>query len=475
MKKILAFFELFRFKWMYSKRQEATLRCIVFGVFVWSLIGLCADATGLARHGVAFAVGLLVSGFSILKDIIGFSAQFKSRCALIRFKDRMRNEQLDIVKRWEGMKCDASGFSIYKIVDGNGAFVDFYSCSKDINLRLANGLEIQCRVVNSRETAFWKKINANLDEALLFLALKQRANRYENFRNETKIAIVSPLALLEGNSKTLEICVAKTCYYASYLTNEFYRDCAYDGVDISNRLKGSDNWDPYEKSNLSLPPFDAADSFHAGVNTLGITLDGHVCLWRQKQGNYSRGLVAPTGSGSMDWSDMAHMRGAEFDDAVKFGAERELREESFSRETQQKLVACGKKLESRIIGLFRWGSRGGLPGFVLTTLIPLRYRDIVLRGRNAFGEGAECMLDTARLDLDISPATILGDGLVEAIAWRKKAIDAIAAFQKTHSDELSVPLYACFDFLQAALDLSPAFATWLFKFVCENPGVMRKA
>lgn len=475
--RVMAFMRLFRFKIIYSSWYVNVLRVTVLSIFLWSAIGLVIDLASPASGGfnLVHLIGILAAIFATGRDVYGFASQFHSRFVLTKFKDRTDSALPTFIQKLEGIGQDATGFEVLRFYDRAG-FVDFVSYSKKLNLKLSNGLKILSTVTSPH--AVRRVIRQTLDESLVLLALKQKANAFRNFTNDQKIAIVeADISKVDGAADdVLHIKISKTGYYASYLRNEFHRDFAFDGVDQSNQVGDGADWSPFDTVTVNgtrkviLADFDCQrNSYHIGVNTLGVTSDGYICLWRQRNGNRSVGRIAPTGSGSMDWDDMKCMKADVFNDAVIYGAERELREESFSKAVSKRLNAlssAGVCLESHIIGLYRWGSLGGLPGFILVTAIPLKYGDITRMGRDAFGGDAECNLDTRNLDLNISPDMLLhGQKCKDVNVWRKLCVNTVTGFRNGHLNELSVPLFACLNVFEETLASSNNLANWLYGFL----------
>lgn len=471
MMKIIAFVRLMRFKVLYSKWYENAFRLFVFAVFVWSVFGLARDMICSADGYLSlyYAVGIIFALFAIIKDVYSFVSQFHSKYRLITFGNRNDSNWPSFFQQLQSIDYDMIGFEVLKFKDQTG-FIDFISYSRELNRQLSDGMTIRCELITP--PAAWGIINQKINEGLVFLALKQKANAFRRFTNDTKIAIVGSNIRNGVVDSELRFNISKTCYYASYLRNEFHRDFVYDGVDQAVQLGGSEDWCPFVSvsGREVLADFDhQRNSYHIGVNTLGVTVDGYVCLWRQGNGNRSVGRVAPTGSGSMDWSDIKYKHGNIFNDAIIHGAERELREESFSRDIKRRLVELektGHSLKSSIIGLYRWGSLGGLPGFILVTLIPLKYSDITQLGRVAFGGDAECHLDTTNLDLNIGPGVICCGGRVkDRDSWRKLCANILSDFRASHLNQLSVPLFASLKVLEETLVLSDNFANKLYNFL----------
>lgn len=104
-----------------------------------------------------------------------------------------------------------------------------------------------------------------------------------------------------------------------------------------------------------------ANAVHLGGNVLVVTADGKLCLWRQSlQANRSGGTLAPSGSGSADLEDFVKDDTAGEGDLLSVARacmEREFREEASLGRNE----SIG--LRTKIIGYYRWMSKGGLPGF----------------------------------------------------------------------------------------------------------------
>lgn len=457
----LAFFRLLRFQWLYSDWIANLMRCLCCLLFLWAVWCLCADVGGWVGScgGILPVLGLLVSFLAVLKDIREFAVQFHSQEDMDCFKDRDPSEQQELIDMWKRITNDKTGFTVHRLERG-GAFMDFVSYSGDLNRRFVNGFQLPFTITPFRCTNCWKEINFRLPEALKVLALKLKNSRRHDqaFSNESKVVFVSAKL---GQSDA-QIGIAKSCYYASYLTNESYRDFCYDGMNKGNRLYYREDWTPGGTvDSTCLPDFTAAKSFHVGVNTLGITSDGRICLWIQKEGQRSPNLMAPTGSGSMDWADIRFAKGRSFNSVVIHAAERELQEESFGKATRNQLRKARTPLASRIIGMYRWGSLGGLPGFVLVTLIPVNYENIYLPKKLE-------VVKNKKIQLDVSSEVILGRATAGDFSqWRQKCIEVVRQFRREREISLSVPLDVCLSFFDDALRTNPEFGKWIYSFL--NP------
>ena len=477
MDKFLAFFRLFRFKWLYSDWISNFVRCLCCLLFLWAVWCLCADVGGWVGScgGVLPILGLLVSFLALLKDIREFAVQFHSREDMDCFNVRDPSAKQELIGMWAKSTKDKTGFTVHCLERG-GEFMDFVSYSDDLNRRFVDGFQLPFTVTPFRRTNCWEQIHSGLSEALKVLALKLKNSRRhdQDFSNESKVVLVSEFRrVLDGAKRgqpEARIGIAKSCYYASYLTNESYRDFCYDGMNKGHRLHYRGDWTPAGAGDSTcLPDFTAPKSFHVGVNTLGITSDGWFCLWIQDKGQRSTNLIAPSGSGSMDWSDVRHARGRSFNSVVIHAAERELQEESFDKETRNRLRETQTPLASRITGMYRWGSLGGLPGFALVTLIPLNHDEIHLPPKRGHGGNGEVVMDSEKNHLDVLPDVILdGDAAGDFGQWRPKCIETVNQFRKMNESSLSVPLDVCFSFFVDALGTNEEFGRWIHSFLARK-------
>lgn len=105
---------------------------------------------------------------------------------------------------------------------------------------------------------------------------------------------------------------------------------------------------------------------HIGCSTIGFTKDSFIILWTQGTNNiFSKDLLAPTGSGSVNYSDLTHRN---LQQTVIKTMERELSEETIYRPnlSNEKPSSNGDETVSNktlILGFYRWVTRGGKPEF----------------------------------------------------------------------------------------------------------------
>lgn len=457
--KVCGFLALVLFRWDYSTWLQRAWRMMCLMMLVVSGVEFCRSwnlPSGVSIGVSCYSLLVIVfSAMSLLKDLLALFLWNDSKENLTRFKDRTDGEKKDLLEAIQKAEVE-TGYE--KMAVGEPG--DFGAFSKEFNKYLREGGKIW--IVETRrfkETSVWRRINQRLDVVSRVLRIKQRADDYKGFFNEYKLMLVSNLIRSSpGATGDYAVKVAMTCYYASYMTNEHYRDLVADEEGYSRSSGVVGEWSPFDEgmNEMSLHGFDGWNSAHVGVNTIGITADGYVLIWQQKreESQFSKGEAVPTGSGSMDWGDLAHAGVTRdeqgrilFNDLIRIAAERELREESFAEKTWEKKVikffsrlfrrnAGGIGLRTQVIGYYRWGMRGGVPGFVCVTRILLNKNDLQFSTDEVTRNKKQ--LETLRLDGDPDKMC--------------KCIDSyIEAHSGNNGIPLSVPLEVSLTFLKDAL------------------------
>ncbi|MFG0293849.1 MAG: hypothetical protein ACF8MJ_11960 [Phycisphaerales bacterium JB050] len=187
--------------------------------------------------------------------------------------------------------------------------------------------------------------------------------------NQKKCALAS--TLYPGMGRVL---IGKTTYFSSILTNEactrLMRRGEIGNFDFRKIF-------PWSREDLSLLSIETSGmSNHVGVSGLALSRDRYPVVWIQNQNaQHNINELMPTGSGSLDWSDVRSCGSCDIFDIFRFGIAREMREEgslnlgSFSRSVAD---IAEKTL---LIGYYRWTRRGGKPEFYGISYIDLPYKD----------------------------------------------------------------------------------------------------
>ena len=448
-----------RFWFMFGGRKRKFVKGMAYFLFAISLLSCAQSLKG--RHASNYEMFLGVfSLLGICKDMVSFFLAFSMRGKeLVSYKSRNDRQTLEIRKMVQGAVCKKedvdAGWKKEMWTQGHDYSIeaDSYFYHSEFNVFLRRGGVIWAREVKRREwlkTKLYAKIHKNFDDCWNYLILKRRCIGWRKFFNECKVNLVSQILVGKVREKSeITVDVSKTCYYASYITNEFYRD-AIKNKSQSRNETGGDFWNslylPFDverRTDLSgrmppvqllIPEFTGRMSEHIGANTIVVTKDGRllVVIQKEKAALYSQGLVAPTGSGSMDWVDFAriekdsmHSGRRNLNEAIKKAATRELDEET---------CLSGGKMETYVIGFYRWTSRGGLPGFLCLTRTEFAYDKLCLEetGETEFSNDVNDELNGIKFSLKDDQESKKADVL---------AIMAYIA-RRDKDRPLSMPLYA---------------------------------
>jgi hypothetical protein len=112
---------------------------------------------------------------------------------------------------------------------------------------------------------------------------------------------------------------------------------------------------------------EAEISNQLGASTLAFSNDGRLMIVYQNARNVqSKDMLAPSGSGSLDWPDVVASRARDFLSLVKYGAERELREECTLEAYDDPAGRHWPAIDSKVmvVGFVRMIHRGGKPEFI---------------------------------------------------------------------------------------------------------------
>ena len=192
----------------------------------------------------------------------------------------------------------------------------------------------------------------------------------KQFYNESKFGISQELYPDMESVK-----IHKTCYYDFYLTNTIPGRVLYERINTRHSIETNDIM-PFDEQRQLLKLGDYTAANEVGVTTLFLT-QGKIILWRQNlYTQSSENKIAPSGSGSMDWDDCVPYLPTDssagdsngFRKAIVYGMQRELWEEcNGSRKiTEHDFM---EKVETVIIGYFRWLQKAGTPEFIGVTRV----------------------------------------------------------------------------------------------------------
>lgn len=346
----------------------------------------------------AFWSAIVLAVVSVVLAVVTFAADFLGWIGIpltaigvlgtVRqtFLDRRRRRVLreNVQKRLNDLKLiDYRTFGTIETVNAirlNKAYIDsgyekdlafhgFGAWSRDLNDWLMSPAAREIRAVYSED--FYEGPPVARETIRPFLNFQRTAtNRL--YHNGLKLKLDSDLVRNDDGAFPLRVHIQKTDYLATLSTNDLSfqqlierksRRTLYDGISafLSDRADGTFLY-------RGLAGSDCANQI--GVSTLAFTSDGYLLLVDQSHQNLqSAGLVAPSGSGSLDLEDLPAGQ-TEFGllDWLDDVCCRELREElgiqpsvEFSDKRRASLESVS--VLTQVIGFALYLHRGGKPEF----------------------------------------------------------------------------------------------------------------
>ncbi|NMG60627.1 hypothetical protein E1H12_19455 [Geitlerinema sp. P-1104] len=194
------------------------------------------------------------------------------------------------------------------------------------------------------------------------------------FFDEKKISL---LTTISGTTTSVEI--FESSYFLSFITNDLSTlnvEKYNDTLEPTLLQSAAKNFPCHDfDNNPKMKAFKGSlMSNHIGSNTLAITRSGRLIIWRQgRSAQRSTGLLAPTGSGSLDIKDLDYKH-LNLESLVIAGMERELLEECHK---SGDFINWSLIEKTKLIGFYRWIGKGGLPGFLGVTKLAVDIEDIL--------------------------------------------------------------------------------------------------
>ncbi|MEA3099478.1 hypothetical protein [Caballeronia mineralivorans] len=256
---------------------------------------------------------------------------------------------------------------------GDGAVARSDAVDSWIQTKPVIPLEIQG---TNTEDRILKYNEAHLLEAFDYL-VKRLQDSGKRFFNDKKVSLRTELNVDQLTQPGRMVTLGKTSYIASALTN----DACVNRLVREKAPPETIYADLTEMYPLTIRNGDAhllslddsQLSNHMGASTIALfrQTNGTCVVVLPEQGAKaarSAGLLAPTGSGSLDWADVSHSSSKDLLTLVTRGANRELCEE-------QGILGLGRegrpldellklhRVDTYVLGYFRWLNFGGLPQF----------------------------------------------------------------------------------------------------------------
>lgn len=413
---------------------------------IWPWIILCFTLliTGYNYNSVSFFqinINLLGSIVSVLGAFIGI-IKFRKKYLKDAFLRAEKSKDLQKIsdKIYPSIIEENSEYVNYdfKVRGGND---DGILISRKVNAYLReNANNIQLVQNKKRYKKLINELKSNpqfYKNALLDCHFESRKNK-KMFFNEAKISLVTTPELDSTHFEVFE-----SNYFMSYLTNELstlnimnYKDKAKP----KTIWRGINNYPFNIKSKRIESLENSLKSNHMGGNTIAFTQQGKMIFWQQgDSAQRSAGLLAPTGSGSLDYADYeyAKKKNSSLKTMVIHGMERELLEES--HEHGDKIVDFVE--ETRILGFYRWVGKAGLPGFLGISKLKL---GSIVNPNASETENPDLVVT----EYDVNDKASLIYAIEDLIGARK--------------NEISVPLYANLLTLKQTLEEDEEYISFIY-------------
>lgn len=434
-KKFKMFFDFYKYLYFLKKREcrNLIINLIIFVISIFSMINSLLKGFQLTS---VFALMIFsASLFNVIWEVVGKLRDIKSfvgndkemqiSTKKIIIKENLAFELKDI----ESIPRNNVAFENIKIDIGKNEYNYVMSCIK-LNKYLWNS-DIVLEIDSNKYEKVKKFILKNREIVAPFFQYKYYNSKKDNkyFFNDLKLCMANDIYPNEGTIRCY-----KSNYYNSFLTNEISM-YVLKRIQDATIIYDASNFYPceYKKSEKKyyLQSIDKSEmNNHIGASTLAFTKDNYFVI--RKQGNKSQqnsNKLVPTGSGSVDWTDI---RGSSFTETIKYAMKRELWEENGGQYISETIDKVGK---TKILGFFRWLERGGKPEFVGITKLNCNFDAMEV-------DGEELINITNKSDMDTF--------FLDDIYSLKKVINDIR-----ESGNISTPLSMCLDTLETYYENCP--------------------
>lgn len=351
-------------------KLKFTISIVNILAFIWSVYQLIVDFVS-SRIQILFSAIFLITFIKLIYDSILILIDFKN--------DKSGNYSIHTKRvNFSEIKPEKEYFINIYITSNNVEEPITWSPRINYFFQDSSEKELIFHFDKGKANKVNEFIKTNFKDLFYFLKIRYKQSQSDNkdFYNEMKLCL----------SRSIDTTDRIYCHGGSY----------YDTV-VTNMVAGKYIMDEKGKTIANYRNFKIFDenkkiqsittslmNNHIGISTIAITNDNYLVFWIQNnRAQESNDLIAPTGSGSCDYTDVV---GNDFIRTLKKAMERELLEESFPMKHQKDFIKC-----SLITGYFRWITRGAKPEFVGITKLNKDLNDLSantkeVRSNNEFEE-----------------------------------------------------------------------------------------
>jgi 8-oxo-dGTP pyrophosphatase MutT (NUDIX family) len=398
-------------------------------------IDMASTSGGAAMRSIAgFVIGGAFSLYVFCRDWCRddlsrrgnerFASERVARWRVVNFSASARNT-LSSLKLPEAY--DQSGYQLCELVYGFGFWspkvTDWLLSGEEVAIRFDDGL--YC--------------DAGLDEDVVASVHLNHLRGAQTFRNDEKIRLRSDLVGSPGKWPK-EICFQRTNYLTTACTNDLAFCEVFSTQTRKTEYDGKSHFIDSQTSVFRGYQYSQCAN-QLGTSTIAFTSDGHLILIDQTSANIqSSGLLAPSGSGSLDWSDRLGKHGSPARSLGPWLAQaslRELREEigvdahcHGISEGQRRLFAA-LEIDTVPIGFGGFLHRGGKPEFFFVAVLNWTFTELSER---------RCYATEEKLlsrPLSQTDAYVIDTSKDDLAAETRRALGALSASERYR---LSFPL-----------------------------------
>jgi len=325
----------------------------------------------------------------------------------------------------------------------------------DLNLKiLGASLAAKKLPIKIGPKFFAYRENDIADCQLLNFVKSQKTGGGTKLFNSKKVRLSSSIRMDENAA----IYISETDYCSSLVTDQLSFQQVYHDEDPKKWIYDGFSYF-LDDTTSKLLPLEHTNkmSNQLGASTIAFSRDGTLLLVQQTRSNaQSVGLIAPSGSGSLDWEDVGANR--DLFSVVATGAARELVEECGLdvKETEADHSISSEVVARnflRIIGFSRMVHRGGKPEFYCISVLPFDAFEIqeakLAKDEKDYTQRKERSLSTI-VDFNASP-DIVKESIIQVCNELIGPREPLEIARHNHVNFLSFPLRHGLDLLIEAL------------------------
>jgi hypothetical protein len=376
MKKVKMYIDFYRYLVWINPKSAIKWVISLMLLILSTVIFIQTHNNGIVFEGVGIAsillfvisvVKLLYDIFARLREIHFFTAKNRA-LKIVRHSHIVKGDDLIPLNEIVGK---TSKHTNYETLLFNHKPESAVIVSKELNTFLrANDVKLVLKRSHTKKVN--RHIKTNLPILKPFFEFTYYHSKMNNqlFFNDHLLSLASDPSV---NKQTLDI--YKGNYYQYFLTNSISTGAIFRESDEINIFDVRQFYPcVYDKGNHQFvlnPLSTSIFSNTIGASTIAITKDHHIVIRRQGSKNMqSRGLLAPTGSGSIRFKDL---KNESLFETITSAMQRELLEENPVLDRKINVNTMG---ESIILGYFRWLKLGGKPEFVGLTFLNVDYHEL---------------------------------------------------------------------------------------------------